>query len=147
MTIVGNPDFIAEADAATAEFTGAGKLHPTHNAPTWIFVSAKKQKPMFTHMMIASAAMMAHTMVLEAADLGVGACCLWGVLAAVSNTPSLLEKLNLPIDYEPFAVIGIGHTSETFEVRDISADRIEKTLQSKWLSPAHSHFKPYDVIY
>lgn len=57
--------------------------------------------------MISSAAMVAHNMVLEATDLGLGACYLWGVLAAVSNTPDLLAKLNLPEDYELLAAIGV----------------------------------------
>lgn len=47
-----------------------------------------------------------------------------GVLAAVSNTPDLLAKLNLPEDYELLAAIGVGPTSETYEAREIPADRI-----------------------
>lgn len=71
--------------------------------------------------MVSSAAMVAHNMVLEATDLGLGACYLWGVLAAVSNTPDLLAKLNLPEDYELLAAIGVGPTLETYEAREIPA--------------------------
>ena len=98
--------------------------HPTYNVPTLIFVSSKKQNPKFAGMMVSSAAMAAHNMVLEATDLGLGACYLWGVLAAVSNTPDLLAKLNLPEGHELLAAIGVGPTSETYEAREIPADRI-----------------------
>lgn len=79
---------------------------------------------MFTGMMISSATMIAHNMVLEATDLGLGACYLWGVFTTVSNTPDLLSKQNLPDDYELLAAIGVGPTSETYEAREIPKDRI-----------------------
>ena len=79
---------------------------------------------MLEGVMVSSAAMVAHNMVLEATELGLGACYLWGVLVAVSNTPDLLAKLNLPEDYELLAAIGVGPTLETYEAREIPADRI-----------------------
>lgn len=124
LTVVNNQDFIANADTATATIMQTEGTHPTYNVPTLIFVSAKKQNPMLEGVMITSAAMVAHNMVLEATDLGLGACYLWGVLAAVSNTPDLLAKLNLPEDYELLAAIGVGPTLETYEAREIPADRI-----------------------
>ena len=75
-------------------------------------------------MMVSSAAMIAHNMVLEATDLDLGACYLWGVFTAVSNTPDLLAKLNLPDGYELLAVIDAGSTSETYEAREIPKDKI-----------------------
>lgn len=122
LTVVNNQDFIANANTATAAIMHREGTTPTYNVPTLIFVSAKKQNPMFTGMMISSAAMIAHNMVLEATDLG--ACYLWGVFTAVSNTPDLLSKQNLPDDYELLAAIGVGPTSETYEAREIPKDRI-----------------------
>jgi nitroreductase len=122
LTVVNNQDFIANANTATAAIMHREGNTPTYNVPTLIFVSAKKQNPMFTGMMISSAAMIAHNMVLEATDLG--ACYLWGVFTAVSNTPDLLSKQNLPDDYELLAAIGVGPTSETYEAREIPKDRI-----------------------
>ena len=122
LTVVNNQDFIANANTATAAIMHRERTTPTYNVPTLIFVSAKKQNPMFTGMMISSAAMIAHNMVLEATDLG--ACYLWGVFTAVSNTPDLLSKQNLPDDYELLAAIGVGPTSETYEAREIPKDRI-----------------------
>lgn len=119
-----NQDFIANANTATAAIMHREGTTPTYNVPTLIFVSAKKQNPMFTGMMISSAAMIAHNIVLEATDLGLGACYLWGVFTAVSNTPDLLSKQNLPDDYELLAAIGVGPTSETYEAREIPKDRI-----------------------
>ena len=75
-------------------------------------------------MMVSSAAMIAHNMVLEATDLDLGACSLWGVFTAVSNTPDLLAKLNLPDGYELLAAIDAGPTSETYEAREIPKDKI-----------------------
>lgn len=124
LTVVNNQDFIANANTATAAIMHREGTTPTYNVPTLIFVSAKKQNPMFTGMMISSAAMIAHNIVLEATDLGLGACYLWGVFTAVSNTPDLLSKQNLPDDYELLAAIGVGPTSETYEAREIPKDRI-----------------------
>ena len=121
-------NFIADADTATAVIMHKEGTNPTYNVPTLIFVSAKKQDPMFTGMMVSSAAMIAHNMVLEATDLGLGACYLWGVFTAVSSTPDLLAKLNLPDDYELLAAIGVGPTSETYEVREIPEDRISVNM-------------------
>lgn len=91
LTVVNNQDFIANANTATAAIMHREGTTPTYNVPTLIFVSAKKQNPMFT---------------------------------AVSNTPDLLSKQNLPDDYELLAAIGVGPTSETYEAREIPKDRI-----------------------
>ena len=128
LTVVNIQNFIADADTATAVIMHKEGTNPTYNVPTLIFVSAKKQDPMFTGMMVSSAAMIAHNMVLEATDLGLGACYLWGVFTAVSSTPDLLAKLNLPDDYELLAAIGVGPTSETYEVREIPEDRISVNM-------------------
>ena len=124
LTVVNSHDFIVSADTATAVMMRTEGAHPTYNVPTIIFVSAKKQNPMLSGVMISSAAMVAHNMVLAATDLGLGACYLWGVLAAVSNTPALLAKLNLPEGYGLLAAVGVGPTAETYEAREIPADRI-----------------------
>ena len=69
LTVVNNRDFIANADTTTAAIMHTEGTHPTYNVPALIFISAPKQDPMFTEMMISSAAMIAHNMVLEATVL------------------------------------------------------------------------------
>ena len=69
LTVVNNRDFIANADTATAAIMHTEGTHPTYNVLALIFISAPKQDPMFTEMMISSAAMIAHNMVLEATVL------------------------------------------------------------------------------
>lgn len=47
LTVVNNRNFIANANTATAPIMHREGINPTYNVPTLIFVSAKKQDPMY----------------------------------------------------------------------------------------------------
>lgn len=71
-----------------------------------------------------NAATIAENMILEAVELGVGACHIWGATMALSGNAGLVSKLGLPEGFTPVCAVALGKTNERYEQREIPADRI-----------------------
>lgn len=69
-----------------------------------------------------------ENMALAAAELGVGACHIWGATMAMSSKAETVAKLSLPEGFVPCCAIALGKTSEKYEMRDIPCDRIGKNV-------------------
>jgi len=72
-----------------------------------------------------NAAIVVHNMALAAAELGVGACYIWGAVMAINQNPKLVQKLGLPEGFTPCCSIILGKTDEKYTLREIPADRIQ----------------------
>lgn len=124
LTVVENKELIAEIDANGAAFSGNPKAHPLYGAPLLIVVSAKvsagRENPVYS-----SAAMIVHNIALEAVDLGIGHCDIWGTTMGLAQNPDLVKKLNLPEGYTPCCSIILGRTGETYTKREIPLDKIK----------------------
>ena len=62
---------------------------------------------------------------LEAVELGIGTCHIWGAIRALNENQELLKQLNLPEGYIPCCVVILGRTDETYEPQEIPMDRIK----------------------
>lgn len=128
LTVITNKELLGKIEKATATMFGKPDMHPLYNAPTLILVSSKKPAPMMENVAFSNAAIMVHNMALAATDLGVGSCYIWGAIAAVSKAPEILSELKLHEGFVPCCAISLGKTNDTYELREILADKIAKTV-------------------
>ena len=124
LTIITSKALLAKIEKATAAMFGKPDMHPLYNAPTLVLVSTKEPAPMMANVAYSNAAIMVHNMALAATELGVGQCDIWGAVAAVGHDTEILAELNLPDGFVPCCGICLGKTTETYEMREIPADRI-----------------------
>lgn len=127
LTVITNKALLEKMEKATATLFGKPGMHPLYNAPTLVLVSTKKPEPGMENVAYSNAAIMVHNMALAATELGVGHCDIWGAIAAASHDPEILAGLNLPEDFVPCCGICLGKTTETYELREIPADRVAQT--------------------
>lgn len=126
ITVINNRKLLDEIEAVTIKAFGNGNPHPLYGAPTLVLISAEKPDLARSNSVHSSAAMIVHNMALTAVELGVGACCIWGAIAALKSSPETVTKLCLPVGYEPCCALALGKTDEKYTLRDLS-DRIAKS--------------------
>lgn len=126
LSIITNAELMRKVDEAGARMFGDPNMRPLHGAPLFILVSTKKPEPLMANVAYSDAAIIVQNMVLEAIDLGVGACHIWGAVAALSNDPEIIKELNLPEGFVPCCGVVLGKTDIAYEVRDVPTDRISQ---------------------
>lgn len=126
LTIVTNPELLKKIDRAGAAMFGKSDMHPLYGAPIFILVSTKTPAEMMENVAYSNAAIMVHNMALEATELGIGACYIWGAVAAITTSPDIIKELNLPEDFIPCCGIILGKTDYKYELREIPENRITK---------------------
>lgn len=130
LTIISNPELLKKIDIAGATMFGKPDMHPLYGVPTLVLASTKEPNKMMENVAYSNAAIVAHNIALEATELGVGACYIWGPTAAILTNPELMQELSLPEGFIPCCAIGLGKTNYKYELRDIPTDRISKnTIQ------------------
>ena len=127
LTVITNKDLLNKIDKATAAMFGKPDMHPLYNAPMLVLVSSKEPAPMMENVAYSNAAIMVHNMALAATELGVGSCYIWGAIAALGHNPEILSELKLPEGFIPCCAICLGKTKETYELREIPANKIAQT--------------------
>lgn len=107
---------------------GDSNTRTLYGAPMLIIVSSKKpeENAFAENVAYSNAAIIAHNMSLEATDLGVGSCYIWGAIAALATAPDIVAELNLPDGFIPCCAVVFGDTQENYESRDIRLDRISQ---------------------
>jgi FMN reductase (NADPH) len=124
LTVVTNPELLGKIDAAGAKFFNRPGMTPLYGAPELIIVSIAQTQPALMNAMYSSAAMVVHSMTLEATELGVGSCCIWGAVMAIPSNPDIMAALKLPESFTPCCGIALGKTDQTYDARNIALDRI-----------------------
>lgn len=123
ITVVEDPEVIHEINKAAAEAFGKDDMVALYGAPTYIVVSAAPLGGMES-VAYANGAMIVHNIALEATELGLGECCIYGALGALNARESLVKKLGIPEGQTAVASIIVGPTDETYEAREIDTNRI-----------------------
>lgn len=122
LTVVSNKEYLDKVEAHMAAVVGNPNLHPFYGAPTVIVVSSTGPVGNVNY---SNAAIVAHNMALAATELGVGCCHIWGAIGVMNGNAELVKELNLPEDMVPCCAIALGHTNETYEIRQIPENRIK----------------------
>ena len=124
LTLIKNQDLLKKIDCAGAAMFGNPDAHPLYGAPLLILVSTKKSPQVTDNVAYSNAAIIVQNMILEATDLGIGACHIWGAVAAISTSDEILQALNLPEGFIPCCGVVLGKTDSQYEKREIPLDRI-----------------------
>ncbi len=127
ITVVKSKEFMEAFDKGAGEFFGDPNKHPLYGAPMIIIVSSALCDGPRVNTYYSNAACVVENMALEAVELGVGACHIWGAMIALRQMPQLVEKLGIPADQTPCCGLVLGKTTEKYEPREIPADRIKVT--------------------
>ena len=121
LTVVTDAALLGKIDANAAEFFGNPDMHPLYGAPSLIVVSGPEEG----NVPSGNAAMIVHSMALQAVELGVGHCDIYGAIAALNQKPELVAELKLPEGFKPIAAIALGQTDDSYEEREIDTNRIK----------------------
>lgn len=128
ITIIKNKELLKEIDEAGAKMFGKTEMKPLYEAPMLVLISTKKPDENMENVAYSNAAIIAHNMALEATELNIGTCYIWGAVMALFNEPDTMKKLHLPENFIPCCAITLGKTDYKYEIRDIPEDRISKNI-------------------
>lgn len=120
LTIITEKDLLKEIDAGAAKLFGNPSAHPLYGAPMLIVISSGSQ----SNVASADAGFILQNMSLEAVELGIGQCVIYGAVGAVSQNKELLSKLQLPEGYTPLGGLALGLTKEVYTDRKIPESHI-----------------------
>jgi nitroreductase len=100
---------------------------PFYNAPMVILVSSliPATDLKSVNVNFSNAAILVQNMAIAATELGIGSCHIWGAVRSLTDNEELLNDLNLPEGMIPCCAIILGHTDETYTLRDIPDDKIK----------------------
>lgn len=122
LSVITDKDLLqAIDDNAAKSFNRSNMLY---GAPTLILVSTKIAGSPRDNVAYSNAASIVENMALAAVELGIGACHIWGAVAALAGNIELVAKLKLPAGFTPVCAIALGKTKEKYEKREIPANRI-----------------------
>ena len=125
LTVVTNQTFMDKLNAASAAMMGRPDAVPLYGASTLIIVSSTLPGGARDNVAYSNAACIVENIALEAVEMGIGTCHIWGAIRALNANPELLKELKLPEGYVPCCAVILGHTNETYEPREIPMDRIK----------------------
>lgn len=120
LTVIEDPAILNSIESATATLfhRHGGKM--LYGAPTFVLVSAQGEQ----NADFSSAAIIAHNLALKAVDEGVGFCYIWGAVAAINQTPSVIAKLQLPDGFKPVCGVTLGQIETPYAQKDTDPKRI-----------------------
>lgn len=96
-----------------------------YGAPEMILVSTVLDGTPADNVAYSNAACIVENMALAATELGVGACHIWGAVAAMRKIPKLVAMLQLPPNHTPCCGLILGRTTEKYAPRDIQQNRMD----------------------
>ena len=125
LSVISDKEYLDKIDHNCREYMKMPDLSMLYGAPTVIVISSKMSPAPNDNTCYSNAAIIVHNMALEATELGLGSCYLWGAAFAMNESEELLKKLDLPEGFVPCCAVGLGKTDEKFTLRDIPEDRIK----------------------
>lgn len=126
ITIITNKNLLNEINENAAKVTGDPNLKMLYGAPMLVLVSVKFQPPASENASYSNAACIIENMALEAVELGIGSCHIWGAIGMLGGRPDIVSKFELPEGFVPVSGIILGKTNETYEVREIPDNKIAR---------------------
>lgn len=96
-----------------------------YGAPMLVIVSSTKDSlEKMANVAYSNAAGIVQNMALAAVELGIGACHIWGAIAALPSDRELCDRLAIPDDFVPCCALALGQSDYVYTERDIPSDRI-----------------------
>ena len=114
LTVVQKPEILAQINAAFQKAVGDPNMQVTYGAPTVIYVSC-------------NAGVVMENMLLEAADLGLGAVYLFGVSQVLFANEEITKLLQIPEGFRTVSAIAVGTSADALQERTLGTDKISTT--------------------
>ncbi|MBS5520853.1 MAG: nitroreductase family protein [Clostridiales bacterium] len=115
ITVINDAGLIDAIDKAAARKLGREDAHPVYGAPALVVVSTKPGKIPIPGIESANCGCIMQTMMLAAADIGLGSVYLLAAAEALANDPTLVDALGLPEDFKPTAIMALGYPDGEIE--------------------------------
>lgn len=106
LTVVQKPEILAQINAAFRKAVNDPNIQVTYGAPTVIYVSCKNEDEEIIKGCNAGVVM--ENMLLEAADLGLGAVYLFGVSQVLFANEEITKLLQIPEGFRTVSAIAVG---------------------------------------
>ena len=117
LTVVQKPEILAQINAAFQKAVGDPNMQVTYGAPTVIYVSCKNEDE----------EIVMENMLLEAADLGLGAVYLFGVSQVLFANEEITKLLQIPEGFRTVSAIAVGTSADALQERTLGTDKISTT--------------------
>ena len=125
LTVVQKPEILAQINAAFQKAVGDPNMQVTYGAPTVIYVSCKNEDEEIVKGCNAGVVM--ENMLLEAADLGIGAVYLFGVSQVLFANEEITKLLQIPEGFRTVSAIAVGISADALQERTLGTDKISTT--------------------
>ena len=124
ITVISNRDYLNKWEDYCEQMT---KHRPFYGAPMVILVSSliPSTDLKSVNVNFSNAAILIQNMAIAATELGIGSCHIWGAVRSLTDNVELLNDLNLPEGMIPCCAIILGHTDETYTLRNIPDNKIK----------------------
>ena len=127
--VVNTPGFISELDSlnmklATANGADVSKVRPVaYGAPVLVFIANDTNYDLSQ----VDCGLLGENMILSAQSLGLGSCCLGGIVRTMKSpeAESLLKRLELPENYNLLYAIAFGYPDESPAAKPRKAGKIK----------------------
>ena len=128
LTVITDKSLLAEIEQAFGTYMGKEDVHPLYNAPVFVIVSVQMESQRATkedwlNVVCSDAAIIVENMALEAVELGIGTCHIWGAVRGINADPALLAKLGLPEGFRPVCGVIFGKSDTPYAPREVRRDR------------------------
>ena len=128
LTVITDKALLSEIEEAFGRYSGRDGAHPLYNAPLFVLVSVQMADPLLPHddwlnVLCSDAAIIVQNMALEAVELGLGTCHIWGAVRSIKADPALPGKLGLPEGFTPVCGAIFGKSETPYEERDLRRGR------------------------
>lgn len=120
LTVVKSKELLSKIEENASNIFNVHDRSFLYNAPELVIVSTTSSD----NVGYSNAAIVAHNMALQAVDCGVGACHIWGCIAALSKNSELIKELQIPDGFAPVCSIALGVSEEAYSPREIPENRI-----------------------
>lgn len=125
LTVVQKPEILAQINAAFRKAVNDPNIQVTYGAPTVIYVSCKNEDEEIIKGCNAGVVM--ENMLLEAADLGLGAVYLFGVSQVLFANEEITKLLQIPEGFRTVSAIAVGTSADDLQERILGTDKISMT--------------------
>ncbi len=124
LTVIRNRELIGNWEKLMQTASGNPDLHPFYGAPTVILVSSVLGEGLMTNVNYSNAAIVVQNMAIAAAELGVGACHIWGAVRGLTGDDGVSGELKIPEGMVPCCAIALGHFDGEYTLREVQDNRI-----------------------
>ena len=124
LTVVQNQELLSAITENFRKITGKQDLNPLYGAPALILVSVREKEGQIHPVDVANVACIVENMHLQATELNLGSCYLFGIIETLNQSFDLLYKLGLQDGFWPVSALAVGYPTEEAPLREATIKRI-----------------------